>query len=213
MRIGIIGAGNVGGTLGRAWARIGHEVCFGVPQPDRADMRQLVDAIGPTRASARAPRAAAQASDVVVLATPWPVTLEAVRGFGPLAGKLVIDCTNPLTSGPDGMALELGHTTSGAERIAATIPGVAVFKALNQVGFDVMADPRFPAGAAVMFVAGDDAAGKPTVLKLVSELGFDAVDVGGLKLARLLEPWAMLWIHLALNRGLGRSYAFVRARR
>ncbi len=212
MRIGIIGAGNVGGTLGRAWGALGHDIAFGVPRPDKPELRQLVDAIG-SNASVRAPREAAQASEVVVLATPWPATIEAVRGLGSVTGKPVIDCTNPLTAGPDGLALEIGHSTSGAERIAATLPGASVFKTLNQVGFDVMAKPRFPAGPAVMFVAGDDAALKPTVLRLVSELGFETVDAGGLKVARLLEPWAMMWIHLALARKLGRDFAFVRATR
>jgi len=213
MQIAIIGAGNVGSTLGRCWAEAGHVISFGVPRPDKPELRELVAAIGPDHARAVATREAAQAGEIVVLATPWPATVEAVRGLGPLGRKPVIDCTNPLTMGPDGLGLEIGHTTSGAETIAAAIPGVPVFKALNQVGFDVMAAPRFAAGPAVMFVAGDDAAAKPTVIRLVSELGFDTVDAGPLKVARLLEPWAMMWIHLALNRKLGRDFAFVRAQR
>jgi predicted dinucleotide-binding enzyme len=65
----------------------------------------------------------------------------------------------------------------------------------------------------VMFVAGDDATRKPVVLGLVGELGFEAVDAGPLRIARLLEPYGMLWIDQALNRGAGRGFAFVRVRR
>lgn len=213
MRIGIIGAGNVGSTLGRGWAKAGHIIGFGVPRPDAPERQPLVTEIGAGKASLGSPRSIAQASEVVVLATPWPVTIGAVRGLGDLGGKIVIDCTNPLTMGPDGLGLEIGHDTSGAELIAAQLPEVPVFKTLNQVGFDVMAAPRFAAGAAVMFVAGDDDRAKPTVLALVRDLGFEAVDAGGLHIARLLEPWAMMWIHLALNCGQGRDFAFVRAPR
>ena len=212
MRIGIIGAGNVGSTLGRGWAKAGHTIGFGVRRPNSAELAQLIQAIGADKASAGSPRAVAQASEVVVLATPWPVTIGAVRDLGDLGGKIVIDCTNPLTMGPDGLALEIGHDTSGAEMIAAQLPEVPVFKTLNQVGFDVMAQPRFAIGAtpmpAVMFVAGDDADGKRTVLALVADAGFEAIDAGGLRAARLLEPFAMLWIELARKRGLGSDFAF-----
>ena len=213
MRIAIIGAGGVGSTLGRGWAKVGHTIDFGVRHPDKPELRQLIGEIGADKARAVAPREAAQASDTIVLATPWPVTIEAARGLGPLTGKPVLDCTNPLGRGPDGIFLEIGHTTSGAEQIAAALPGVALFKAFNHVGFGIMAEPRLPVGAAAMLVAGDDAALKPTVLTLVRELGFEVIDAGPLRAARLLEPMAMLWIHLSRNCGLGFDFAFVRGQR
>ena len=71
-----------------------------------------------------------------------------------------------------------------------------------------MANPVVDGQRAVMFVCGDDEASKPTVLRLVSDIGFEAVDAGGSAVARLLEPFGMLWIHLALVRGLGRDWAF-----
>jgi predicted dinucleotide-binding enzyme len=76
-----------------------------------------------------------------------------------------------------------------------------------------MANPAYPGGRPVMFVCGDDQAAKPTVLQLVGELGFDAVDAGELKVARLLEPLAMLWIQLTMRQGLGREIAFALLRR
>ena len=84
---------------------------------------------------------------------------------------------------------------------------------MNQVGFDVMKNPAFTAGEPVMFVAGDDAAGKKVVRELVSALGFEAIDAGELVIARLLEPFTTLWIHLMARRNLGRNFAFSLLRR
>ena len=78
---------------------------------------------------------------------------------------------------------------------------------MNQVGFEVMADVTgFPAPP-VMFVAGDDAAGKTVLLGLVKDLGFQALDAGALRIARLLEPYAMLWIHQVVDRGARQDFA------
>jgi hypothetical protein len=76
-----------------------------------------------------------------------------------------------------------------------------------------MASPVFNGVKSVMFVAGDDMANKPKVVSLVSELGFEVIDAGPLRNARLLEAHAMLWIDLALVRGQGRDYAFSIVRR
>ena len=88
-----------------------------------------------------------------------------------------------------------------------------MFKTLNTTGFGNMANPVFRGLKSVMFVAGDDATNKTGVIELVAELGFEVVDVGPLRNARLLEAHAMLWIELALNRGLGRDFAFAIVRR
>ncbi len=141
-----------------------------------------------------------------MLATPANANADAIASAGNLAGKILVDVTNPLK--PDLSGLSVGSDTSGAEMVAKLAPGARVYKALNQTGFENMADPVFPNGRAVMFVAGDDAAGKPVVLKLVGELGFEAIDAGDLSIARLLEPLAMLWIHLMVRRKLGRKFAF-----
>jgi predicted dinucleotide-binding enzyme len=210
MRIGVLGAGNVGGALGRAWGRKGHEVFFGVPNPQDAKTRELVKGIGRLARAGTVPEAAAF-GEAVVLATPWPATEAAVRAAGGLAGKVVVDCTEPLT--PDFTGLVLGHTTSGAEQVARWAAGAKVFKAFNQTGFGNMSDPVYPDGPAVMFVCGDDEAAKPTVLGLVRDVGFEAVDAGRLAVARLLEPYGMLWIHLALVQKMGIDFAFRLMRR
>jgi predicted dinucleotide-binding enzyme len=210
MKVGILGAGNVGGTLGSAWARKGHDVFFGVPNPGDAGTQELVTTIG-SKARAVTVAEAAAAGEVIVLATPWPAAKDAINAAGSLAGKVVVDCTNPLK--PDFAGLALGYTTSGAEQVAEWAKGAKVFKAFNQTGFNIMADPAFGGQRAVIFVCGDDAAQKPTVLKLASDIGFEAIDRGSLVIARLLEPYGMLWIHLAYAQGLGRDFAFVLHRR
>jgi 8-hydroxy-5-deazaflavin:NADPH oxidoreductase len=209
MRMAIIGAGNVGKALGTGWAAKGHEIVFGVRDPAAAD-----DAVLPARTRSASVAEAAKDAEIVVLATPWPATEEAIRAAGDLAGRIVIDCTNPLQMGADGLELALGHTTSGGEQVARWAKGAAVFKTFNQTGFENMTrGASFTALAPAMHVAGDDERRKPTVLALVRELGFEAIDAGGLKAARLLEPLAMLWIHMALNRNAGTAFAFAITRR
>ena len=204
MRIGIIGSGNVGGTLGSRWAQAGHDVIFSSREPQSEKMKQLVAKAGGT-ARAATPADAAQSSEVIVLSTPWNATREAVEGLGDLHGKVLIDATNPLL--PDLSGLQLGTTTSAAEQVAAWASRAAVVKCFNSVGFNIMSNPAFGAGKAVMFYCGDDAPAKQVVKQLTQELGFDAVDAGPLRQARLLEPLAVLWISLAYG-GQGREIAF-----
>jgi predicted dinucleotide-binding enzyme len=197
MKIAVIGAGSVGSTLGNAWQQRGHEVTFGVRNPDDAKYADL----GAVATNADAARGA----EAVVFCTPWQATQQAVQACGDLTGKVLVDCTNPLT--PDFTALEVGHTTSGAEQVAGWATGARVCKAMNQIGAPMMDSPQLP-GTPVMFVCGDDAGAKDITCGLIQELGFEAVDAGELALARLLEPFALVWIHLALRRGFGTNWGF-----
>ena len=204
MKIAIIGAGNVGGTLGAAWAqKAGHDIVFGVRNPGAEKTQSLLSKIG-GKARAAAPAEAAAAADFTVLTTPWPQAEAAIRSLGNVKGKIILDATNPLAMGPDGVGLEIGHSISAGEKVQGWAAGASVFKTLNTIGFGNMAE---------MFVAGDDAANKPRVIDLVAQLGFDVIDAGPLRNARLLEAHAMLWIELALKRGLGRDWAFARVKR
>ena len=206
MHIAIIGAGNVGGALGKGWARAGHAVTYGVPDPSEARHRATAEAAG--GAIVASVLQAVQAVDAIVLAVPFDAVGDALAAAGDLSGRLLIDVTNPLRMGAAGLELSLGFDRSAAEHVASLAPRAAVFKTLNQVGFEVMANTAGYAAPPVMFVAGDDAARKPVVMTLVSDLGFHAVDAGGLRVARLLEPYGMLWIHMALDRKAGRDNAF-----
>ena len=204
MNIGIIGSGNVGGTLGMVWAGRGHQILFSYSR-DPKKLEGLVASAG-TNASAGSPAEAAQFGEVVALAVPWPAVDDALQAAGSLAGKILIDCTNPLKGDLSG--LEIGHTTSAAEEIARRAPGARVVKAFNSIGAANMANPVFGAQRASMFFCGDDAAAKTMVARLLEEIGFEPVDAGALVIARLLEPLAMLWIHLAYGRGMGPDFAF-----
>ena len=205
MRIGVIGSGNVGGSLGKRWAKAGHTVIFSSRNPESAEMKKLTEESGPSSRAASVAHAV-RATEVVLLATPWPAAKQAIQNAGDLRGKVLIDATNPLLPSLEG--LELGTTTSGAEQVAAWAPGAHVVKAFNTIGANIMENPAFAAGPPVLFYCGDDGAAKKTVAQLATELGFDARDAGPLTQARLLEPFALLWITLALKHGYGRDMAF-----
>jgi 8-hydroxy-5-deazaflavin:NADPH oxidoreductase len=204
MKIGILGGGNVGGSLGIGWALYGHQVCFGVREPHSEDMKSTLAKMS-GRGTAGAPAEAALFGEVVVNALPWPVTKEVLSALD-LKGKILLDCTNPLL--PNLAGLEVGTTTSGGEQVAQWAPGAAVVKIFNTTGFGNMANPVFQGQATPMLYCGDDAAAKQTASALASQLGFHPVDAGPLTNARLLEPHALLWIWLANFGGLSRDFAF-----
>lgn len=210
MKIGVIGAGQVGGTLGRAWTGVGHEVTFGVRDTAAPKVQALLAACGGRATATGVPEAAASA-EVVVVTTPWDATEAAVRAAGDLTGKVVLDCTNPLT--PDLTGLAVGLTTSGAEQVAGWANGGRVAKAFNTTGADNMARPAIGGTPLTMFLAGDDAGAKSVAATLAAGIGFDPVDAGPLRVARLLEPLALLWITLAVRQGLGTGIALNLVRR
>jgi predicted dinucleotide-binding enzyme len=207
MKIGIVGSGNVGGTLGTRFAKLGHSVFFGTRKPVSPEMQKLARLPG---AQVVSQQQAAQAADVVVLATPWPAAEGALRGLGDLKGKILLDCTNPVKANLEG--LEFGTTTSAGEQVSQWAGGARVIKIFNTVGSGIMANPRFGNESVSMFYCGDDSAAKSVARDLAVQLGFDPIDIGPLRQARLLEPFALLWISLALG-GYGTEIAFRLMRR
>lgn len=205
MQIAIIGTGNVGAAIARGLAGKGFAVTFGTRDPSAPKMVALAAATG---AGAATPQAAAASADVILLALPWQAAEAALRDLGDLSGKVVVDCMNPITRGPQGPALAIGHDRSGGEIVQGWLPRARVVKTLNQVGAEIMADTGRLSHPPVMFMAGDDAAAKETVARLLTALGFEALDAGDLTKARLLEPFGMVWINQALARGMGRDWAF-----
>ena len=202
MRIAIIGAGSVGATLGRAWLKHGEDVTWGLRNPADPKYASL------PKERVKTPAEAVKPAEVMVIATPWSATEAAIKSLGSLAGKTVIDCTNPLGMGPDGLQLVLGFNTSAGEQVASWTPGASVFKTLNTTGAGNMAKAADYPVKPMMLVAGDDAGKKPQVMELIGKLGFEPVDAVPLKNARLLEPLAMVWIDQAMKRGRGRDFAF-----
>jgi len=205
MKIGIVGCGNVGGTLGKAWSKIGHVVLFGFRNASDPKALSLLAQSAPTAMAKTVAEAVAQ-SEVIVLATPWEATEAALINAGDLSGKVLIDATNPLLPGLTG--LSIGTSESAGEKVAKWAKGARVVKAFNTVGFNIMADPHFPDGPAALPYCGDDPRAKQIVAKLSAELGFQPIDAGPLSQSRLLEPFALLWITLALKQGFGREIGF-----
>lgn len=205
MRIAVIGTGNVGGAIARGLRGKGHQVVLGARDPQKPEVRALAAVAG---AGLAVPSEAAAGADVVVLALPWRVAEGAVKALGDLSGKVVVDCMNPLGMVDGALGLVVGHSTSGAELVQSWLPGARVVKTLNQVGAEIMGRNDHLAHRPVQFVAGNDAAAKEAAMTLVRDLGFAALDAGDLAKARLLEPFALVWINQAIARGKGRDWAF-----
>ncbi|MCC6435502.1 MAG: NAD(P)-binding domain-containing protein [Acidimicrobiales bacterium] len=205
MRIGILGSGDVGRTLAAGLHATGHEVTVGSRTPAAADLVAWCERTGVTAAL---PAETAAAAEVVVLATAWNGVPDAIALAGPerLAGKVLIDVTNPLRF-TDRLELAVGHDDSGGEQVQRLAPGAMVVKAFNTVGFELMVQPALADGPGTMFIAGDDERARAVTTVLARQLGWAVHDCGGLRAARLTEPLAMLWIEHALRTGV-RSHAF-----
>ena len=203
MNITIIGAGNMGSAFAKQLARAGHQIT--IASRDNAKAAQVAAAHQGAKAVTLA--GAATGADAIVLATGYDSAVAALQAGGELQGKVVIDITNPLT--PDYMSLTLGHNSSATEEIAKAVPGAEVVKGFNTVFAQVLSEGAdFGNGRKVpVFVASDSARAKQTAVALAQSIGFDAVDAGGLKNARYLEPLAGLNIYLGYGAGLGTSIA------
>lgn len=203
MNITLIGAGNMGSALTKQLTLAGHAVRITARDLAKA---QALAAANPG-AVAVAPADALAGSDVVIVATGYADAVPALRSLGSLAGKIVIDITNPLTA--DFMGLTLGFDTSAAEEIAKALPEAEVVKAFNTLFASVLADgPQFADGqVAPAFFAGDSERAKQTAKSLIESVGFTPVDAGPLKNARYLEPLAGLNIYLGYGAGLGTAIA------
>ena len=203
MTIAVIGTGNMGSGLAKQLVGADSDVALAAQDLDKA--RQLASDLGP-RATAFDAKTAAANAEVIVLAVQYGDAAAALASLGDVAGKVVVDITNPLT--PDFMSLTVGHDTSAAETIAAGAPGVRLVKAFNTILAQVMAEgPGFGSGRAQVFVAADDAEAKAVVSAIAERIGFEAVDAGPLKNARYLEPLAGQNIQFAYALGQGTQIA------
>jgi len=210
MNIGIIGSGNIGSGLGRIWAQKAHRILFSFSR-DAAKLAALAASV--PNAAAATPRDAVEQSEVILFSVKWSDVGEALRAAGPLEGKILIDCTNPLT--PDAGGLIIGQTTSAAEEIAKLAPAAKVVKAFNTVFAEVYhsSSPLFGSRRATVFYCGDDENAKKKVARLIADASLEPVDAGELKAARYLEPMAMLMIQLGFGKGLGTNIALSLIRR
>ena len=208
MKIGIIGAGDVGGTLGMRWRQKGHEIMFGVRNRQSQSVQKLIQLdknleFGEIMETV-------SFGDVVVLAVPWTSIEETILKAGNLSNKILIDPTNPLTPDLKGLAMD---NFSAAEKISNLAKSAKVVKAFNMIGAKALNNLIFDSQRADLFICGDDSKAKKIVQELAIDIGFDVVDVGPLVNARMLEYLALLWIELAFRQQLGPNIAFKLLRR
>lgn len=197
MSIAIIGLGNMGKGLAKRLSGKA-DLVAGVRNPAEANgfaQAHNMRLAGSVEAVA--------AADIVILALPYAAALEFAARTPVLAGKIVVDISNPIT--PDYSGLTLGHTTSAAEEIQKAAPGARVVKAFNTIFASVFDSPAAATADVPVFVAGNDAAANEAVADLAGKAGFAVERVGGLDGARLLEPVGML--NIRLGYGLGRGTA------
>jgi predicted dinucleotide-binding enzyme len=188
MRIGIIGKGNVGTALAAGLTHAGHEIKFG-----HRDSKEPI-------------AEAAKWGDVIILAVPHDAAADATKAVGSTAdGKTVVDVSNALTAN---MELAIGFTTSAAEEIQKMLPKAHIVKAFNTVFAQNQSTGEVGGEQLTLFVAGDDAKAKQTVMRLGKDIGFEPVDAGPLKAARYLEPMGMFMISLGYMLGMGTKIGF-----
>lgn len=210
MKIGIIGSGSVGQALGAGFATLGHQVKIGSREPGK--LEGWMERCGPN-ASAGSPSEAATFGDMAVVATAWAGTQDAIDLAGPanLAGKVVLDTTNPLVFADGTLRLAVGHTDSAGEQVQRWLPQARVVKAFNTVGNELMFRPQFPGGPPDMFICGDDVEAKAAVPDICREFGWGVIDMGDIEAARLLEPLGLIWIsHAFRSQTRDHAWKFLR---
>lgn len=191
LRIGVLGSGTMGTALGNCFTKAGYEVVIGSRQT--AGHERLLSY-----------QDAVKRSEVIFLAMSWPHGLECVRNIDSFDNRILVDVSNPESE--DGRSLVLGHDESGAELIAASAKGARVVKAFSHFYAELLLGGyRFDGGVPTVLYCGNDSNAKVCVHQIVAECGFDPVDAGDLRVARYLEPMAMLTVQLVRNMGWGPS--------
>ncbi len=200
MKIGIIGSGTVGQQLASDLVKQGHDVTVGT-----RDTAKLAEFAGQNPGVNLGSNSdAAQHGELILLATNWGGTENALElaGKAHLAGKIVVDITNPLDFSSGKPALALGWNTSAGELVQSWLPESHVVKALNIITSAAMLNPKeFIGGDPDMFIAGNDADAKKTVAQWLEGVGWGIVDLGDITQSRLIEPLAMIWIQHGFNSG------------
>lgn len=199
MKIAFIGCGNVGGALANHLQRAGHEVTLAKSGEGSDSIAKAVERNPAFRVAA--PKEAVAGADVVFLATPFNANEAALAPVADdLAGKILVDCTNPV--GP-GLSHGLESKTSGTQKVQSFAPKARVVKAFTIYGFENFENSSYPgynSKPAMLFCGNDDAA-KATVATLIEQLGWKPVDVGGVEQALHLEHMTLLWVRMVRAKG------------
>jgi predicted dinucleotide-binding enzyme len=208
MRIGILGAGLMGGKLGTIFAAAGHEVVFSYSHSERK-LKRLAREAG-EHAQAGTPRAAVVAADALLLAVHWSRVSDVLKQAGDLSGKIIVSCTLPMSA--DDTKLVIGHTSSGAEALAKKVRKAHVVAAFStvpsEVLFDVFRRKRRARRRPSLLFCGDNRRAKEVAARLIRAVGFQPVDAGPLRIARYLEPFSLAVAQLAYEGERGPELAY-----
>lgn len=194
MKVGILGSGDVAKALGAGFVAHGHDVMLGTRDPSK--LESWADEHSPARAGS-VPDAAAH-GELLVLSVKGSVAATVLRAAGRenLAGKPVIDTTNPLADAPPANGVLTYFTDldeSLMERLQHEFPEARLVKAFNSVGNKHMVDPQFEGGRPTMFICGDDDGAKRATGEILEQFGWEVADMGAVEAARAIEPLCMLW--------------------
>lgn len=202
MNIAILGTGVVGISLAKGFVASGHTVTFGTRNPGAERARAALSAV--PGATALSPLEAAGQADLAVLALPWNAVLETLQALGPkaLAGRVLIDATNPLDFSSGAPKMALGFSDSAGETVQRLLPEAHVVKAFNIITANHMVNPKLADGVPDMLIAGNDTSAKEAVSKILRDFGWRSpIDMGDITASRLLEPFAMVWIEYGVRNG------------
>jgi 8-hydroxy-5-deazaflavin:NADPH oxidoreductase len=203
MNIAIIGSGNVGGALATKWAQTGHHIHLGVQDQNNFKGKDLLNN---AHTDARTIKDAVSASEVVLIATPPAAIFSIIEAMGDVTGKVIIDATNSVRTGPEPYKTVFHCLTDRTK--------AEVVKCFNTTGFENMLDPVYNGEKIDMFMAGDSLAAKNVAERLALDCGFGScIDFGAADKVELLEKLALSWINLAIMQGHGRNLAFRVVRR
>jgi predicted dinucleotide-binding enzyme len=208
MKVAILGTGDVGQALGRAFLKLGHDVKMGSREANNEKMAKWVKDSG-AKASGGTFAEAAKFGELIVLCTLGQANEAALRACGAenLRDKILIDTTNPLDSSA-GMPPKLlgGVGDSGGEKVQKAASGAKVVKAFNTVGNSLMYQPKL-GDIPTMFICGDDTEAKGDVARLLKDFGWETADVGGIASSHYLEAMCLVWVLFGANGG-GWNHAF-----
>jgi predicted dinucleotide-binding enzyme len=198
--VAIIGSGRMGGAIGPRFAEQGYNVVYGTRDPNSESIRSVLAKIGP-KARATSQLEAIAAADIVVLALLWKATPDLIREAGSrLDGKIVFDITNAPQKYP-AKPFEGAVDSSAGKIIQDLAPKAKVVKAFNTVGYHIVADPSKGKGPVTVPIVGNDADAKNEVLEIVKRMGFEALELGPIENAHVLEGMAALYFYpLAMER-------------
>lgn len=196
MKVGILGSGDVGRALVGGFLRHGHDAMLGTRDPQKSEIREWARKTPGVKTGTFAE--AARFGEVVVLAVLGRIAAEVIdlAGADNLAGKTLIDTTNPIADAPpvNGILMYVtGPNESLGERLQVMIPRTRVVKAFNTVGSALMVDPHFAEGTPTMFLCGDSEEAKAQVSGIIVQFGWQPYDCGSIVSARALEPLCQLW--------------------